>query len=230
MLGQVLVRWSVPMGDRRDPVRQRVAEELRAALIAGDLVAGEVYSAPALGARLGVSATPVREAMQDLARDGMVEVVPNTGFRVTEVTAVELDQLAELRLLLEVPIMGEIAEHLSVDDETRVEELRVHADAMIAAEKANDMVAYMAADNDFHTGFLALYGNPEIVRVVRQSRERSRLFGLLPLAQAGQLTEMTVEHHRMVDAALARDRPRMESLVRQHIEHVRGEWATGISE
>ena len=216
--------------DRRDPVRQRVAEELRAALIAGDLESGRVYSAPALGARLGVSATPVREAMQDLARDGMVEVVPNTGFRVTEVSQVELDQLAELRLLIEVPIMGHIAEHLAADDESRVEALREFADSMIDAGERSDMVDYMAADTEFHSRFLELYGNPEIVRVVRQARERSRLFGLLPLAQSGHLTVMTTEHHGMIDAALARDRTAMESLVTQHIQHVRREWATGVGD
>lgn len=209
----------------RDPVRRRVAEEIRAALIAGGLEAGRVYSAPALAAELGVSATPVREAMQALARDGMVEVVPNTGFRVTEVTPAELDRLVELRLLLEVPIMGEVAEHHDARDEPRIEALRAIADTMIAAEGRNDMVAYMAADTDFHTAFLELHGNPEIVQVVRRARERSRLLGLLPLAEAGQLAATTEEHHRMVDLALARDRAGMEDLVRRHIAHVRDEWA-----
>lgn len=213
----------------RDPVRRRVASEIRAALIAGDLAAGQVYSAPALAARLGVSATPVREAMQDLARDGMVEVVPNTGFRVTEVTPAELDRLVELRLLLEVPIMGAIAEAHDERDRPRIEALRGIADAMLDAERRNDMVAYMTADTDFHAAFLELHGNPEIVQAVRRARERSRLLGLLPLAESGQLAATTEEHHRMVDLALARDRAGMEALVRRHIAHVRNEWATGTA-
>ncbi len=214
-------------GARRDPVRQRVADGLRAALIAGDLVPTQVYSAPALAARFDVSATPVREAMLDLARDGMVEVVPNTGFRVTEVTPAELDQLAEVRLLLEVPVMGEIAAGHSADDEVRIRALRPLVEAMAAAERTNDMVAYLAADTEFHTSFLALHGNPELVKIVRRARERSRLHGLLPMAKAGRLGESTQEHHAMIDTALARDRVGMEDLVRRHIEHVRNEWASG---
>lgn len=195
-------------------------------LIAGELEPGQVYSAPALAAIFEVSATPVREAMLDLARDGMVEVVPNTGFRVTEVTPAELDQLAEVRQLLEVPVMGDIAADHSAEDVARIEALRSVADDMVAAERAGDMVAYLSADTEFHTAFLALHGNHELVAIVRRARERSRLQGLLPLAVAGLLTASTLEHHRMVDAALARDRSGMESLVRRHIQHVRDEWAT----
>ncbi|MBB2958769.1 GntR family transcriptional regulator [Pseudoclavibacter helvolus] len=216
-----------PGAGRRDSVRQRVAAELRAALIGGDLAPGQVYSAPALAARFDSSATPVREAMLELARDGMVEVVPNTGFRVTEVTRAELDNLAEVRRLLEVPVMGDIAERHSDDDEARIRSLRPLVEAMERAEEANDMVTYLTADTDFHTAFLALHGNPELVQIVRRARERSRLHNLLPLAEAGQLTASTLEHRAMIDAALDRDRERMQELVARHIDHVRGEWAKG---
>ncbi|GAA3078066.1 hypothetical protein GCM10020254_22790 [Streptomyces goshikiensis] len=66
----------------RHSVRGQVLDALRAALVDGDLVPGEIYSGPALGERFGVSATPVREAMQQLALEGAVECLPNRGFRV----------------------------------------------------------------------------------------------------------------------------------------------------
>ncbi|MBF4550053.1 GntR family transcriptional regulator [Pseudoclavibacter sp. VKM Ac-2888] len=214
-----------PSPGRRDSVRQRVAAELRAALIGGELTPGQVYSAPALATRFASSATPVREAMLELSRDGMVEVLPNTGFRVTEVTRAELDNLAEVRRLLEVPVMGDIAEQHSDEDVARIRSLSPLVEAMQRAEAANDMVAYLTADTEFHTSFLSLHGNPELVQIVRRARERSRLHNLLPLAEAGQLTASTLEHDQMIEAALDRDRARMQQLVAQHIGHVRGEWA-----
>ena len=69
---------------QRHSVRGQILDALRAALVDGELLPGEVYSAPVLGDRFGVSATPVREAMQQLALEGAVEVVPNRGFRVAE--------------------------------------------------------------------------------------------------------------------------------------------------
>ncbi|NED12653.1 GntR family transcriptional regulator, partial [Streptomyces sp. SID9124] len=94
---------------RRHSVRGQILEALRAALVDGELVPGQVYSAPALGARFGVSATPVREAMQQLAVEGAVEVVPNRGFRVAERGPGELAELAEVRALIEVPVMLRLA-------------------------------------------------------------------------------------------------------------------------
>lgn len=82
-------------------LRQTVTEHLRTAIIVGDLQEGVVYSAPSLGAAFGVSATPVREAMMDLAREGLVETVKNKGFRVTAVKERDLDEITEIRLLLE---------------------------------------------------------------------------------------------------------------------------------
>ncbi|WP_240665720.1 GntR family transcriptional regulator [Agromyces sp. LHK192] len=209
----------------RDGVRRQVSATLRAALIAGELVPGKVYSAPELARRLDVSATPVREAMLDLARDRMVEVVPNTGFRVTEVGPAELDRITAIRLLLEVPVMGEIAESSAAGRDRRLAELRPLADAMVAAAEAVDLIAYLALDTEFHTSFLAIAGNDELVDLVRGLRERSRLTGLRAVAEAGGLAAMTREHHALLDAALAHDRRSIEELTRRHLGHVRSEWA-----
>src|SRR6185312_16792620 len=94
----------------RMSLRQQVTEALRGAVVSGVMEPGELYSAPNLAAMLGVSATPVREAMLDLAKEGLIEAVRNKGFRVIELTDAELDQLTELRSLLEVPTVAAIAE------------------------------------------------------------------------------------------------------------------------
>lgn len=90
-----------PRTVQRHSVRGQILDALRAALVDGELAPGQVYSAPALGARFGVSATPVREAMQQLAIEGAVEVVPNRGFRVSERGPRELAELAEVRALID---------------------------------------------------------------------------------------------------------------------------------
>src|ERR1044072_9198465 len=80
---------------QRASVRGQILDALRTALVTGELLPGEVYSAPALGG----------EAMQQLALEGAVEVVPNRGFRVVERGARELAELAEVRALIEVPVV-----------------------------------------------------------------------------------------------------------------------------
>src|SRR5688572_32330171 len=76
-------------GNRRN-LRQEIANALRAALVSGEMRPGVLYSAPTLAEKFGVSATPVREAMLDLASEGLVEAVRNKGFRVTELTEQDL--------------------------------------------------------------------------------------------------------------------------------------------
>ena len=157
---------------------------LRAALVAGQMKPGRLYSAPTLASQLGVSATPVREAMSELAAQGMVEVVRNRGFRVTELTDVELDEITKLRLLIEVPTMGEIAVSCTAQD---VETVRPIAKLIEDAAEASDLIAYIEADRRFHLALLAMSGNRQFVQIVDQLRAKTRLYGIRELAARGQL-------------------------------------------
>lgn len=210
---------------QRRTMRTEVMEALRAALITGDLVPGMVYSAPQLGEMLGVSATPVREAMLELVRGGMVEVLPNKGFRVVELTGDVLDHIAEMRFLLEVPVMAEIAAHCEGSAADAIKDLSGLAEEIERAARARDFVRFIALDTDFHTRFLAVHGNPTLVELVRDLRGRSRLYGLEALAAKGLLQPTAREHTEMIRLALARDAEGMRKLVAQHIGHVRGAWA-----
>ena len=98
---------------RSDSLREQVTRALEAAVVAGELQPGEIYSAPTLAERFQVSATPVREAMLDLVGEGMMEAVRNRGFRVMEVSEADLDQISQIRLLIEVPIMSQVAKLLT---------------------------------------------------------------------------------------------------------------------
>ncbi|MEO6124005.1 MAG: GntR family transcriptional regulator [Ilumatobacteraceae bacterium] len=202
--------------------RDGVAEVLRAALIAGKMKPGRLYSAPAIAIQLGVSATPVREAMSELAAQGMVEVVRNRGFRVTELTDVELDEMTQLRTLIEVPTMGEIALTCSVE---AVDALRPIAKMIEEAARASDLIGYIEADHRFHLGVLAMSGNQHLVRTVDQLRARSRLYGIQALAARGVLVRSAEEHAAMLDTLAEHDADATMRLMRRHLSHVRGKWA-----
>ncbi|WP_241740781.1 GntR family transcriptional regulator [Streptomyces sp. L2] len=210
------------LGGRRSSFRERVAEALRAALIAGELRPGEVYSAPSLAARFGVSATPVREAMLDLAKEGLVDTVPNKGFRVTAVSDRQLDEYTQIRALIEIPTVVELAR---TADRVSLEALRPAAREIVAAAAAGDLIAYVEADTRFHLGLLALAGNAHLVEVVADLRGRSRLYGLTALAEAGRLLASADEHLQLLDALLERDEKAVHAIMTRHLGHVRSLWA-----
>ncbi|MCS0634759.1 GntR family transcriptional regulator [Streptomyces sp. LP05-1] len=210
------------LGGTRSSYRERVADALRAALVAGELRPGQVYSAPALATRFGVSATPVREAMLDLAKEGLVDTVPNKGFRVTEVSERQLDEYTRVRALIEIPTTAELA---VTADPAALEALRPAALEIVTAAEAGDLVAYVAADLRFHLGLLQLAGNHHLVRVVRDLRERSRLYGLTALVEQGRLRDSAEEHLEILDALLTGDPEPVRAVMTRHLGHVRGIWA-----
>ena len=89
------------------------------------------------------------------------------------------------------------------------------------------MVAYNRADLDFHLGLLGLFGNAALVANVRSLRVRSRLYGLSALADSGALFPSSHEHRELFELIAAGRAEEAETLMQQHIGHVRGSWATG---
>ncbi|MEU1127250.1 GntR family transcriptional regulator [Streptomyces sp. NPDC005899] len=205
---------AAPSAVRRHSVRGQVLDALRAALVDGELTPGEVYSAPALGARLGVSATPVREAMQQLASEGAVEVVPNRGFRVSARGPRELAELAEVRALIEVPVMLRLARTLPAGAWGA---LRPLAEATVAAAAVGDRASYAESDRAFHRAVLALAGNEQLVAVADDLHRRSQwpLAGS-PVTRRADLLADAAEHTALLDALVAGDLTVVQSLVREH--------------
>ncbi|WP_367319635.1 GntR family transcriptional regulator [Streptomyces sp. HUAS ZL42] len=210
------------LGGKKSSYRERVADALRAALVAGELRPGEVYSAPMLATRFGVSATPVREAMLDLAKEGLVDTVPNKGFRVTAVSERQLDEYTHIRALIEIPTVVELTR---TADAVSLEALRPAAREIVQAAVAGDLIAYVEADTRFHLGLLALGGNAHLVEVVGDLRKRSRLYGLTALVESGRLLASAEEHLELLDALIARDDSKVREVMVRHIGHVRGLWA-----
>lgn len=201
----------------RHSVRDQVLGALRGAIVSGALAPGSVHSAPALAARYGVSATPVREAMQSLVREGAVEVLPNRGFRITERTARDLAELAAVRALLEVPVLLELARSVPTG---RWEELRPLATATLAAAALGDRAAYAEADRAFHGALLELSGNLQLVSVADELHRRaqwplSARRPHSPTRPAALLADAT-EHSVLLEALIAGDVLTVESLAREH--------------
>ncbi|MCZ4119256.1 GntR family transcriptional regulator [Streptomyces sp. H39-S7] len=211
----------------QERLRDQVGHALRAALIAGELRPGVVYSAPALAADFGISATPVREAMLDLAREGLVEPVRNKGFRVTEMNERDLDQYTEIRALIEVPTVGRVTRTATPE---QLEELRPVAEEIVAAARAHDLIGYLEADRRFHLTLLGLAGNERLVEAVGDLRKRSRLYGLTRLDERGELVSSAEEHLELLDLMITGDAEAAEECMARHLGHVRSLWAVGKEE
>jgi DNA-binding GntR family transcriptional regulator len=206
----------------KQSLRERVSRALRAAIISGELEPGEVYSAPFLATRFGVSATPVREAMLDLARENLVTTVANKGFRVTVVDDTVLDQITQIRLLIEPPTLAQVTPEIPEEDFPELEAL---AQKIVDEAEAGDLVEYTQADQEFHLKLLSYAANPRIVDLVTELRGQTRLLGLTALLEQGELTNTALEHRQIVELLRSRDPRAVEEFMRRHIGQVRTLWA-----
>ncbi|TDD94667.1 GntR family transcriptional regulator [Jiangella asiatica] len=217
-----LRQLTLPSFARRMSVREEVADALRGAIVSGEMKPGELYSAPGLAERFGISATPVREAMLDLVKQGLVEVVRNKGFKVTDISEADLDQITQIRELLEPPIAAQAVAVITEQDLTALRNL---AAAIVDAAARGDLISYIGADREFHVRLLSVAGNQRLVRIVEELRAQTRLYGLSALSASGRLVASAQEHEQMCDLLEAGQADELRELMRTHIGHIRREWA-----
>jgi DNA-binding GntR family transcriptional regulator len=203
-------------------LRARARAMIRSSIIAGTLQPGRIYSVAFFAGQLGVSATPVREALFDLASEGLVEVVRNRGFVVPVLGESDLDEIYEIRTLLEVPSIGRLAGHLDRQTEAAC---RSHARQNEKAAATGDVDAFLETDRLFHGTLLGALGNGRLADLIGRFRDLARLTGLTELAGSPRLTTTAREHQLLLDAVVEGDAEHAMRLMRRHLEHTRGLWA-----
>lgn len=208
-----------------DSLRAQVADAVRAALVAGSMSSGAVYSAPQLAERFGVSVTPVREALLELVRDGLLVAVRNRGFRVADPTDAELDATSEVRRLLEPAAAARAARQPAERRAEAEPRLRAAARTVDDAAQAGDVIAHVRADRDFHLALLELAGNPVLAETVLRLRDRSRLYGRGGDRLLSTLRQAAAEHEHLVDLVVAGDADGAWAAMAHHVGHVRAEWS-----
>jgi DNA-binding GntR family transcriptional regulator len=207
---------------RRTSLRDQVLRAIRNGLVTGQIVPGVVYSAAALAAELGVSNSPVREAMLALVDEGLMEVVPNRGYRPVTLTAADTAEIVQLRELLEVPAVGLAAEGDISDVHAALEDL-VGVIEQTAA--TGDIAGNLDADREFHIMLAGAGGNRRLASLVASLRDQARLYNLRHLAESGELRASAGEHRPLLAAVAAGDRPLAERLMRAHLAHLTTDWS-----
>lgn len=194
-------------------LREIVLRRVRAEIIAGESPPGTMYSVPTLAAALGVSSTPTREALLELARTGLLEPVRNRGFRVKAPTLKELRDLFDMRELLELHAARLVAEKKRKD----LSSLRGVADEIKRAVEEEDIELYLEADRAYHHILLSAAGNELLTQTVLGLRDTMRLYGIRSKAGQARQADSVAEHYEIIALAEAGEADRLVALMRTHI-------------
>lgn len=201
-------------GPARTSLREYVQQAVRTALLDGSLQPEELFSATQLAKQLGVSSTPVREALLDLARDGILIPERNRGFRVALIDHDSLIQLAQVRSMLEVPLLAIIAKNFTAADYARLTGLAQQAD--VHAQEQNRF-EYARDDRIFHVELTKLGGNKFVTEIVSDFRNRSRLAMSRAPYDHQDLRAASQDHQIILDALRAGETAKAQRVLTGHI-------------
>ena len=199
-------------------------QELRDAILSGQLVPASRLNQDELARRLGVSRAPVRDALNRLEAEGLVKTLSRTGgVVVAEASEQEMVGIYELRAILDSASSRLACERMSDEDLTR---LRAIVDETERVTEANDSQGIVQAHAQFHYLIYAACGNPELTRVAQNLWDRSYRYRVLALSSAENARRGLAQHRAILAAIEARDPQRAIAAAEEHdqasIRHLRG--------
>ena len=198
-------------------------EHIKAAIVAGEVQPDHLYSVNQFALLLGVSRTPVREALLTLARQGLLQMDRNRGFRVMTVTQRDLDEVIDLRLMVEIPAVERIARMRKDSQETIDAAYAIYPRLQEAAD-SSDLLEFLSLDRLFHLTLVGGLKNNRLVSLVGELRDLMHLPGLRTMAANGQLYEAHRDHLDLLKAIDAGDDVLAGQIMVAHLERTRKEW------
>ncbi|WP_432992064.1 GntR family transcriptional regulator [Dactylosporangium sp. CA-233914] len=202
-----------PLSVDQASLTERVFEQIRTAILSGELVPGSLYSVVEIANQLGVSRTPVREALLQFAANGMVRFERSRGVRILELSVKDIEEIYSLRLLLEAPSAYRAATRMS--DRERAALTRAF-DGMRKACDTGDERLFQKHDLVFHETIVRAAGNERVVQVVANTRSQMHALGL-STTRTRTLADILAVHENIYDNVMARNAPGASEAVQHHL-------------
>ena len=200
------------------PLREVVFLTLRRQILRGELKPGERLMEISLANKLGVSRTPIREAIRKLEHEGLVVMIPRRGAHVAEITRQELNDVLEIRKSLETLAITKACDYMTDRD---IHELREaeEAFAIQIARRDADLTNLGEADEHFHDIIYRGTNNRRLIQILNNLREQMYRFRMEYLKDTDIRQTLVREHDAIVKALELRDKDEAERLTALHIDN-----------
>ncbi|BCW62882.1 GntR family transcriptional regulator [Arthrobacter sp. StoSoilB22] len=204
-----------PLGPQQDSLAERTIAAVRQGVRSGALVPGQLYSVYRLAEELGISRSPVREALLRLGETGMIRFERNRGFRVLVPTPHDIAEIFSIRLALEVPAVRRATSRARKEDLVAV---RLKYVAMERAAAAGEVSAFELYDQQLHALLMDVEGSIRTKEIIRNLRDAVRLVDASTLVQDRSLTDVLVAHLPIVEAFEAGDATLAAQAMKHHLQ------------
>lgn len=199
---------------QRRTLHEQVVERVRDMIIEGNLAPGARINEAALVESLGVSRTPLREALRTLAAENLIDIRPSRGSVVRRLTPADVASMLEVLAELE-KLAGRLACERGSDSEVAAL-LELH-EAMMRHYAVRDRLPYYKLNQEFHSRLVALSGNPALVEIQASLQSRLKRIRFIGNRRPDAWADAVAEHQEMVTALGQRDGPRLGDLLARHL-------------
>lgn len=196
------------------PLETRVYTQLEEKILSGEYASGKAITELKISSELGVSRTPVREALLKLERDGLVELIPNKGAVVIGVSSNDLIDIYKIRMRLEGLAASLAAERMSDDDIGKLSENVELTDFYV---RKNDSERVRELDSAFHEMIYRASGSRMIYRILSDLHRNIKVYRKLSLTNAGRIEKSAGEHDAICRAIKERDASLADRLASEHV-------------
>lgn len=200
----------------RRSLTDRAYDHLREAILQGELPVGTVLAEASIADELGISKTPVRQALQLLRTEGLLEVGPRRQLAVRGFTPTHRNEIQKIREALEEIAVDTACQVISLEN---IDLLRLSLLRQKRAADALDEEGFLVLDEDFHVQIAQGANLPIVARLLGQMRGFARLMRLSRTQPPEHLQDIVVEHTRIVDALEERDSEAALSALHTHLHH-----------
>jgi len=200
----------------RSSLHDQVVERLRAMILGGQFLGGQRVPEKRLCEQLGVSRTPLREALKVLASEGLLELLPNRGARVARLTTADVDEMFPVMGALE-SLAGEIACQRISD--AAIDEVKALHYRMASHHKLGEMEEYFELNQRIHGKIFEAAGNAILGGIYASLASRIRMARYRANFTRERWSQAMVEHEEIIDALSSRDGPRLAEVLRRHLEN-----------
>lgn len=199
----------------RRTLHDEVVDRVRSLIIEGQLAPQARIHESELGKALGVSRTPLREALKVLASEGLIELVPGRGAIVKRLTQKDVRDMLDVLVVLE-SLAGRLACRNAAD--AQIAELRRTHDEMMTFYATGNRLEYYWRNQAIHAGLAQLSGNALLVSVHQLIQARLKRIRFIGNEEPGKWAGAVAEHETMITALEARDEAGLAEIIRRHLD------------
>lgn len=198
------------------PLRDIVFNTLRKAILKGELEPGERLMEKQLAEKMGVSRTPIREAIRKLELEGLVVMIPRKGAEVAMITEQDIKDVLEVRAALESLAVKLACLRM---DKGNMNELLAINDAFMGAAKRKDVETVIKKDVEFHDVIYSATKNYKLTGMINNLQEQIYRFRVEYIRQLDDFTSLMEEHEEIVSAIVANESDKAQAIATKHIEN-----------